>query len=138
MKFFETSFDDYENAILKSNLHPKIEKNIFSKFPENVEDLRNVIFYGPPGVGKYSQTLHCIKKYSPSELKYVKKLPLTYNKREYYFRISDIHYEVDMSVLGCNSKLLWHEIYQKIVDVVSAKTEKHGKTQNLWKYINKK
>lgn len=126
MKFFETTFDEYENAVLKTNLHPKIEKNVFSKFPDKIEDLRNVIFYGPPGVGKYSQSLHCLKKYSPSELKYVKKLPLTYNKRDYFFRISDIHYEVDMSVLGCNSKLLWHEIYQKIVDVVSAKTEKHG------------
>ena len=126
MKFFETTFDEYESTLQKNNLHPKIEKNVFSKFPEKIEDLRNVIFYGPPGVGKYSQALHCIKKYSPSELKYVKKLSLTYNKRDYYFRISDIHFEIDMSILGCNSKLLWHEIYQQISDVVSAKTDKQG------------
>jgi hypothetical protein len=31
-----------------------------------------------------------------------------------------------MSLLGCNSKLLWHEIYQQIIDIVSAKTEKSG------------
>ena len=115
MKFFETTFDEYESTLQKNNLHPKIEKNVFSKFPEKIEDLRNVIFYGPP-----------IKKYSPSELKYVKKLSLTYNKRDYYFRISDIHFEIDMSILGCNSKLLWHEIYQQISDVVSAKTDKQG------------
>ena len=31
-----------------------------------------------------------------------------------------------MSLLGCNSKLLWHEIYQQIIDIISAKTEKSG------------
>jgi hypothetical protein len=31
-----------------------------------------------------------------------------------------------MSLLGCNSKLLWHDVYQQIVDVISAKTEKTG------------
>ena len=31
-----------------------------------------------------------------------------------------------MSLLGCNSKLLWHEIYQQLVDIISAKTEKSG------------
>lgn len=41
-------------------------------------------------------------------------------------RISDIHYEVDMAILGCNSKTLWHEIFFKIVDIVSAKQEKVG------------
>jgi hypothetical protein len=31
-----------------------------------------------------------------------------------------------MSLLGCNSKLLWHEIYQQIIDIISAKTDKSG------------
>jgi hypothetical protein len=31
-----------------------------------------------------------------------------------------------MSLLGCNSKLLWHEIYQQIVDIISAKSDKSG------------
>jgi hypothetical protein len=88
--------------------------------------LANVIFFGPGGVGKYSQMLHSIKKYSPSELKYEKKLSIVFNKQAYFFKISDIHYEVDMSLLGCNSKLLWHDIYQQIVDIISAKNEKSG------------
>jgi hypothetical protein len=70
--------------------------------------------------------LHSIKKYSPSELKYEKKLSIVFNKQAYFFKISDIHYEVDMSLLGCNSKLLWHDIYQQIVDIISAKNEKSG------------
>jgi hypothetical protein len=31
-----------------------------------------------------------------------------------------------MSLLGCNSKLLWHEIYLQFIDIISAKTEKSG------------
>jgi hypothetical protein len=31
-----------------------------------------------------------------------------------------------MSLLGCNSKLLWHEIFFQIVDIVSVKAEKIG------------
>jgi hypothetical protein len=88
--------------------------------------LKNLIFFGPSGTGKYTQMLKSIKRYSPTELKYEKKISLTYNKQQYFFKISDIHYEVDMSLLGCNSKLLWHEIYQQIIDIISAKIDKSG------------
>jgi hypothetical protein len=66
--------------------------------------------------------LKSIKKYSQSELKYDKKISIVHNKQQYLFKISDIHYEIDMSLLGCNSKLLWHEIYLQIVDIVSSKS----------------
>jgi len=125
MKFLETHFEEYINAIEKYNLHPILKKT-FSKFPDSLDNLGNLIFYGPSGVGKYSQMLNSIKKYSPSELKYEKKISVTYDKNQYFFKISDIHYEVDMSLLGCNSKLLWHDIYQQIVDILSAKIEKTG------------
>jgi hypothetical protein len=123
MKFHETHFEEYINA--KDNLHPKLEK-IFNKFPKKIQELKNLIFYGPNGVGKYTQMLKSIRKYSPTDLKYEKKISVTYNKQQYFFKISDIHYEIDMSLLGCNSKLLWHEIYSQIVDIVSAKNEKSG------------
>ena len=125
MKFQETHFEEYISAVNKKNLHPKLEKS-YINFPASIEKLGNLIFYGPSGVGKYSQMLHSIKKYSNSELKYEKKLSIVFNKDVYYFKISDIHYEIDMSLLGCNSKLLWHDIYQQIVDIISAKTEKSG------------
>jgi len=70
--------------------------------------------------------LKSIQPLSPSKLKYEKRLNVTFNKELYLFKISDIHYEVDMALLGCNSKLLWHEVYQQIVDVVSSKQDKHG------------
>jgi hypothetical protein len=125
MKFYETHFEEYISTAQKVNLHPKLEK-IFNKFPETIQKLKNIIFFGPGGIGKYTQMLSSIKKYSPSELKYEKKISITYNKQQYFLKISDIHYEIDMSILGCNSKLLWHEIYQHIVDIISAKTEKSG------------
>ena len=125
MKFYETHFEEYINESSRVNLHPKLDK-IYDKFPSSLNKLKNLIFFGPGGTGKYTQMLKSIKRYSPSELKYEKKISLTYNKQQYFFKISDIHYEVDMSLLGCNSKLLWHEIYQQIVDIISTKTEKSG------------
>jgi hypothetical protein len=125
MKFLESHFEEYVNEVNKMNLHPKLEK-CYVRFPDTLDKLGNLIFYGPSGVGKYSQMLHAIKKYSPTELKYEKKLSLTYDKKQYFFKISDIHYEIDMSLLGCNSKLLWHDIYQQIVDILSAKQNKIG------------
>ena len=125
MKFYETHFEEYITENNRVNLHPKLDK-IYEKFPKTLNELKNVIFYGPSGTGKYTQVLKAIKGYSPSELKYEKKISLTYNKQQYFFKISDIHYEIDMSLLGCNSKLLWHEIYQQIIDIISAKTDKSG------------
>ena len=120
MKFLETHFDEYIQSVDKQNLHPSFEK-IYKQFPKQIEDLKNIMFYGPSGVGKYSQMLHAIHKYSPSELKYDKKLACVYNKNNYSFKLSDIHFETDMALLGCNSKLLWNEIYINITDVLSAR-----------------
>jgi hypothetical protein len=125
MKFLETHYEDYILSNEKQNLHVKLEK-ILNKFPKKVTQLKNIIFYGTSGVGKYTQMLRSIKKYSHSELKYEKKICITYNKQQYFFKISDIHYEIDMSLLGCNSKLLWHEIYLQIIDIISAKMDKSG------------
>jgi hypothetical protein len=125
MKFYETHFEEYITENNRVNLHPKLDK-IYEKFPKSLDQLKNLIFFGPNGTGKYTQMLKSIRKYSPTELKYKKKLSLTYNKQQYFFKISDIHYEIDMSLLGCNSKLLWHEIYQQIIDIISAKTDKSG------------
>ena len=84
------------------------------------------LLIGPPGVGKYTQMLRSIVKFSANELKYEKKISIAYLKQQYVFKISDIHYEIDMGLLGCNSKLLWHEIYQQILDIIFAKSEKFG------------
>lgn len=125
MKFLNIHFDDYIQNSNKISLHPPI-KTKFTTFPTDISDLKNAILYGPSGVGKYSQMLNMIKMYSPSELKYEKKLTVVYNKVNYYFKISDVHFEIDMALLGCNSKLLWNDIYTNIIDILSARTNKVG------------
>ena len=125
MKFYETHFEEYITENNRINLHPSLQK-LYDKFPTTIKELKNLIFYGPSGTGKYTQMLKSIKKYSNNELKYERKISVTYNKHPHLLKVSDIHYEVDMSLLGCNSKLLWHDIYQQIVDVISAKACKSG------------
>ena len=125
MKFYETHYEDYLQSLQHFNLHPELTSH-FSKFPQQLSRLTNLIFYGPSGVGKYTQMLNSIHRYSPSGLSYDKKICMQNDKYNYIYRISDIHYEVDMSLLGCNSKILWHEIIQQIVDIVAVKPEKNG------------
>ena len=97
MKFLDTHFDDYIQSSSKISLHPHLKKT-YEQFPNNINNLNNLLFYGPSGVGKYTQALNAIKKYSQSDLKYEKKLTVCYNKTNYYFKISDIHFEIDMSL----------------------------------------
>lgn len=147
MKYYETGFDEYVQAVQICNLHPELKPQI-NELPNELSKFQNAILYGPPGSGKYSQALSIIHKYSPSSLKYDKKIAIINEKSEkktrepkidkkknsssvskrndFVYRISDVHYEVDMSLLGCNSKTLWHEIFFQIVDIVSVKPEKHG------------
>jgi hypothetical protein len=134
MKFLDTHFEDYLQTNATNNMHTKIDAMI-ECMPEQLEDFKNLIIYGPPGIGKYSQMLQILSKYSPSELKYEKKICVVFNKQTYFFKISDVHYEIDLSLLGCNSKLLWHEIYMQIVDAISAKPKKVGII--VCKYFNK-
>ena len=122
MKYYETTFDEYVSSCEKNNLHEEL--NI--QLPDKIENVENLIFYGPSGIGKYTQVLKHIKKYSPTQLKYQKKITITTEKQEYIYPISDIHYEIDMALLGCNSKTLWHEIFYQIVDIISIKETKVG------------
>jgi DNA polymerase III delta prime subunit len=132
MKFNETYFDDYINQ--DNLLHSKLHK-LYDNFPSDLKYLKNIIFYGPRGVGKYTQMLYAIKKYSPSELKYEKKISINFNKVIYYFKISDIHYEIDMSLLGCQSKLLWNEIFHQIIDIILS-TKSNNSGIIVCKYFN--
>jgi hypothetical protein len=121
MKYYETSYEEYIQSVEKYNLHPYIEKQFSS-----MKELCNIIFYGASGIGKYSQVLNFLKLYSPSNLKYDKKITISTEKQNYTYQISDIHYEIDMQLLGCHSKLLWHEIFYQIVDIITMKSDKIG------------
>ena len=126
MKFYESTAEEYLSAMDKYNLHPELQPLYDSALPISLNTFENLIVYGPVGSGKYSQVLKILKKYSPSELKHEKKITVQSEKNTYTFRISDIHYEIDLAFLGCNSKNLWHDIFCQIVDIISVKQEKIG------------
>lgn len=125
MKYYETHYEEYIQSSNKFNIHPEWNA-IHENLPKKIENVGNIILYGASGVGKYTQALKMIQKYSPSGLKYDKKINVQTDKQTYSCRISDTHYEVDMSLLGCNSKILWHEIFSQVVDIVSVKPNKMG------------
>jgi hypothetical protein len=125
MKFYETHYEDYIHGVNEWNIHPELKPSI-DKIHNNGGHFENLIVYGPQGVGKYSQVLYLLQPYSPSFLNYDKKIKIQIDKHEFIYKISDIHYEIDMSLLGCNSKILWHDIFLQIVDIISVKSNKMG------------
>ena len=125
MKFLESSFIDYIENVNNHNLHEK--EKVISNIPKDINDFKNLIIYGPSGIGKYSQTLNIVKHFSNSNMKHEKKFNILFNKKyNHNFKISDIHFEVDMQLLGCNAKTLWHDVYNHIIDIISARQHKQG------------
>jgi len=123
--------------ILKDNLSTLLEKsklnNINNKYTNyidslsnNLNNIPNFILYGPSATAKYSEALKIIKKYSPSNLKYEKKIIINSSKNEHILKISDIHYEIDLQNLTCNSKILFNDIYNNIIDVIESSKGKKG------------
>lgn len=126
MKFYESHFEEYLQSRDVYNIHPELNA-VYDALPTNIAHLGNIIMYGPPGVGKYTQCLRLVSKYSSYvDLKYNKRMTQSTDKQTYKYHISDIHYEVDMSLLGCNSKVIWHEVFQQILDIVAVTTQKTG------------
>jgi hypothetical protein len=122
MKYYETKFEDYIVSVNKFNLHSKISNQLY-----NLPDFSNIIIYGPSGIGKYTQALNYIKKFSPSELKFERKMNFVFNnKKEHFFKISDVHIEIDFSILGCNAKVLFNDLYYQVLDIFSTKQNKSG------------
>jgi len=119
LKVYEKNFNDYLKDNI--NLHPYINKHLPNI--TTISKMNNLIFYGPPGIGKYTQVLKFINNYSPNKLIYEKKLFFSILKQTYLIRISDIHYEIDMALLGCNSKTIWHELYNMIRDIIASKPQ---------------
>ena len=126
MKFLQSRFDEYIIAKENNNLHSELD-GIYNNPSAGLDNKRNLIFYGPTGVGKYTQVLNYIKPYSDSNLKYERKITFNFqNKREFLIKLSDIHFEIDMELLGCNAKLLWNDIYNHILNILSSRQNHTG------------
>ena len=116
----QQNFYEYCKEKNTSNIYDIIDT------PNNLSEYNNshVIYYGAKGIGKYSQALFNIQKYSPSQLQYQRKLIVNYDKQDYIVMMSDVHFEIDMELLGCNSKTLFLEIIKNIQDIVQTRPNK--------------
>ena len=113
------------NNSKKYNINNKYSDYLKS-LPDDINNIPNILLYGPPGVGKYTEALKIIEKYSPSNLKYEKKMTVSSHKNEHIIKISDIHYEINMENLTCNSKILINDIYNNIIDSIESSRYKRG------------
>jgi hypothetical protein len=120
MKYYSTKFEEYVTTCDKYNLHKNMI-DFYETMDDDIFKQSNLLFYGASGIGKYTQVLQYIKKFSPSKLRFERKINYTYKKKNFDFKISDIHIEIDMALLGCHSKLLFNELYYHILDIFSAR-----------------
>jgi hypothetical protein len=92
------------------------------KLPKRIEQFEHMMLYGPAGAGKYTQMLRIVNTYSKNRLKYERRVSVpTSLQQPHTIKISDIHYEVNMELLGCNAKVLWHDIYTHIIEMIQNK-----------------
>lgn len=119
------TFYDYCEEKRKHDIHPNITKTNGSGDKEK-RQTKHMLYYGAKGIGKYSQVLLNIQDFSQSNLKYERKLIVNYDKADYLVMMSDIHFEIDMELLGCNSKTLFHTIMKHIEDIVETRIGRIG------------
>ena len=124
MKISDNLFEEYLNNYNKINFHPEL--NNVKKNIKKMDFFPNLILYGPSGSGKYTQALSIISETFNNDLKYEKKMWIKNQKEEYFIKISDVHYEVDMYLLGCNAKQLWSDIFIQIKDSIETSQNKFG------------
>ena len=125
MPSLDQKFECYIQQSKDSPLHPGLER-VYASLPENIEDTVHLLVHGPSGVGKYTQALLSLEKYSPSGLRYDKIMKVGDDKHPYVMRISDVHFEVDMETLGCHSRTLWSAIHSHVVDSVCTRVAPIG------------
>jgi hypothetical protein len=120
------------NEIINENPNYSFNKELLhiisniSDTHTNCDYFINYIFYGPPCSYKYKNALKLLQHFSPTHLKYEKKLHINLTKTEFYIKISDIHYEIDVENFIYNSKSLWNEIYNIIYNSIASSSIKRG------------
>ena len=73
MKYYETNFEEYLQSSYNYDNHPELKSTI-SELPKQGSDFKNIILYGPSGVGTYTQALKIIHHYYDTYLKNAKKI----------------------------------------------------------------
>jgi hypothetical protein len=83
----------------------------------------NTIIFGGENSNKTDVALNLIREHSPSKLKYKRKIELEVNGENYYFNISDIHFEIDFELLGTNETSIWNEFINHVFCIIETKTK---------------
>lgn len=103
---------NYDKYLQQINLSKK--KELYFDLNLNEKIINHFLFYNRNNYISYLHSLHAIKKYSPSNLKYSRKIELQLNNNEYSFNISDIHVEIDFTLMGVNECNLFQELFVHI------------------------
>lgn len=127
LKYYETTYSDYLHAFNQYNIHPELD--LFrSCLPDHIVDLPNLILYGSCGVGRYTQALSIICKYSPTNLRYNNKIYIFEEKNESVSQVVqkqsntnevELGEEVDLSNFGCFAAEYSADVTDTIVTSVS-------------------
>ena len=81
----------------------------------------NIIIFGGENSNKTDYALNIIRQHSPSKLKYKRKIELEINNENYYFNISDVHFEIDFELLGTNETTIWSEFINHVFCIMETK-----------------
>ena len=122
-KTFESSFEVFNSQY--SHLRIKNKKSL-SCITSDTSDLKNIIIYGSENSGKYIFALDILRNFSNQDLKYYKKMEITINKTNHIFMMSDIHFEIDINLLGTSFKNIWFEFYDHVCNIIECGTVKKG------------
>jgi hypothetical protein len=103
---------NYDKYLQELSLTPK--KQSYFDLQLSEKKIEHFLFYNKNNFNSYLYGLFSIKKYSPSNLKYSRKIELQLNNNEYFFNISDIHIEIDFNLLGVNECNIFQELFAHI------------------------
>lgn len=127
MKYHETHFQDYLKQKSKYNIHDASNVSLCSGTENPISSFINhTIIYGPCGSGKYSESLQLIQKYSKTQLKTEKRMEYQTEKGTFFYKMSDIHFEIDIDLLGCNAKQNLTDIFIQITEIVISRPNRKG------------
>lgn len=82
----------------------------------------NIIIFGGENSNKTECALNIIREHSPCKLKYKRKIELEVNNENYYFNISDVHFEIDFDLLGTNETAIWGEFINHVFSIIETTT----------------
>ena len=81
MKYFSSKFEEHIIDNEKYNIHKNMN-DFYNSMSNDFKNQNNLIFYGPAGIGKYTQVLRYIKKYSPTNLRFERKINFNFNNKK--------------------------------------------------------